>query len=164
MYAVLFYLAYRLLIVKHLPFEAASILFILVPFIPSCNILFPVGFILAERVLYTPSVGFCLGLSHVIFTRFKKYKLAILVTILALYVARSAQHVLDFRTEESLYISGVRSVRAINQRSNAHSIVTKTRTPTLEHRYVHIRTVRTCDTTWVTCTFTLDRAIPRRRA
>ena len=52
MYAVLLYLAHRLLITKHLPFEAASILFILIPFIPSSNILFPVGFILAERVLY----------------------------------------------------------------------------------------------------------------
>ena len=115
MYAVLFYLAYRLLIVNHSPFEAASILFILIPFIPSSNILFPVGFILAERVLYTPSVGFCLGLSHVIFTTrsFKRiYKLIILVTIVALYVARSAQHVLDFRTQESLYISGVRSYRS----------------------------------------------------
>ena len=30
-----------------------------VPFIPSSNIFFPVGFTVAERVLYTPSIGFC---------------------------------------------------------------------------------------------------------
>jgi len=112
MYAALFYLAYRLLMFKHLPFEAASLLLILIPFIPSSNILFPVGFILAERVLYTPSVGFCIGLSYVIFRLFPSERrggIAALITIVALYVARSVEHVLDFRTEESLYIAGVRA-------------------------------------------------------
>ncbi len=32
----------------------------ILPFLPASNILFPVGFVLAERVLYLPSVGFCL--------------------------------------------------------------------------------------------------------
>jgi len=31
-----------------------------VPFLPACNLLAPVGFVLAERVLYLPSVGVCL--------------------------------------------------------------------------------------------------------
>src|SRR5699024_174854 len=31
----------------------------IVPFIPASNLLFPVGFVLAERVLYTPSIGYC---------------------------------------------------------------------------------------------------------
>jgi len=111
MYATLFYLAYRLLMFKHLPFEAASVLLILIPFIPSSNILFPVGFILAERVLYTPSVGFCIGLSYVMFRWFhgKRRGIALLITIVALYVLRSVEHVLDFRTEESLYIAGIRA-------------------------------------------------------
>ncbi|KAH8865972.1 Protein O-mannosyl-transferase TMTC3 [Schistosoma japonicum] len=30
------------------------------PFIPASNLFFPVGFVVAERVLYTPSLGFCL--------------------------------------------------------------------------------------------------------
>lgn len=30
------------------------------PFIPATNLLFPVGFVVAERVLYLPSMGFCL--------------------------------------------------------------------------------------------------------
>ena len=30
------------------------------PFIPASNLLFPVGFVVAERVLYLPSMGFCL--------------------------------------------------------------------------------------------------------
>ena len=30
------------------------------PFVPASNLLFPVGFVVAERVLYSPSAGFCL--------------------------------------------------------------------------------------------------------
>ncbi|OQR69138.1 transmembrane and TPR repeat-containing protein [Tropilaelaps mercedesae] len=30
------------------------------PFLPASNLLFPVGFVVAERVLYLPSMGFCL--------------------------------------------------------------------------------------------------------
>ena len=33
--------------------------FVVVPFFPSTNLVFPVGFVIAERVLYIPSVGFC---------------------------------------------------------------------------------------------------------
>lgn len=32
---------------------------IILPFIPASNLFFPVGFVVAERVLYTPSMGFC---------------------------------------------------------------------------------------------------------
>jgi hypothetical protein len=31
-----------------------------IPFLPACNLLAPVGFVLAERVLYLPSIGVCL--------------------------------------------------------------------------------------------------------
>lgn len=34
-----------------------------VPFLPASNLLFPVGFVVAERVLYLPSMGFCLLVS-----------------------------------------------------------------------------------------------------
>lgn len=30
------------------------------PFLPASNLFFPVGFVLAERILYIPSMGFCL--------------------------------------------------------------------------------------------------------
>jgi len=33
---------------------------IVFPFIPASNLFFPVGFVVAERVLYVPSMGFCL--------------------------------------------------------------------------------------------------------
>lgn len=31
-----------------------------IPFLPASNLFFRVGFVIAERVLYIPSIGFCL--------------------------------------------------------------------------------------------------------
>ena len=43
---------------------------LVVPFLPASNLFFPVGFVVAERVLYLPSMGFCmlvaLGIWHLI--------------------------------------------------------------------------------------------------
>ena len=38
----------------------SSLSLIVFPFLPATNLLFPVGFVVAERVLYLPSMGFCL--------------------------------------------------------------------------------------------------------
>jgi len=37
-----------------------SLAFGMITFLPSSNVFFYVGFLLAERVLYVPSIGFCL--------------------------------------------------------------------------------------------------------
>jgi len=37
-----------------------SLALMVFPFIPASNLFFPVGFVVAERVLYAPSMGFCL--------------------------------------------------------------------------------------------------------
>ncbi|BFZ09149.1 hypothetical protein BsWGS_12188 [Bradybaena similaris] len=37
-----------------------SLALLIIPFIPASNLFFPVGFVVAERVLYTPSFGFCM--------------------------------------------------------------------------------------------------------
>ena len=36
-----------------------GIAFLVIPFLPAANVFFRVGFVVAERVLYLPSVGFC---------------------------------------------------------------------------------------------------------
>ncbi|XP_023212010.1 transmembrane and TPR repeat-containing protein 3-like [Centruroides sculpturatus] len=41
-----------------------SLALIIFPFLPASNLFFPVGFVVAERVLYTPSMGFCLLVAH----------------------------------------------------------------------------------------------------
>ena len=44
----------------------------IIPFVPASNLFFPVGFVVAERILYIPSMGVCilvvLGIS-VMFTK-----------------------------------------------------------------------------------------------
>ena len=35
-----------------------------IPFIPASNLIFPVGFVIAERVLYIPSMGFCMIVAY----------------------------------------------------------------------------------------------------
>lgn len=37
--------------------------FLVIPFLPASNLFFRVGFVVAERVLYLPSVGFCVLLT-----------------------------------------------------------------------------------------------------
>jgi protein O-mannosyl-transferase len=41
-------------------FLLQSLAFMVLPFLPASNLFFPVGFVVAERVLYMPSMGFCI--------------------------------------------------------------------------------------------------------
>ncbi|KAM3858807.1 protein O-mannosyl-transferase TMTC1 [Diretmus argenteus] len=41
-----------------------GILFLVFPFIPASNLFFRVGFVVAERVLYMPSMGYCILVAH----------------------------------------------------------------------------------------------------
>ena len=37
-----------------------SVALIIIPFLPASNLFLRVGFVIAERVLYLPSIGFCM--------------------------------------------------------------------------------------------------------
>ncbi|XP_055793804.1 protein O-mannosyl-transferase TMTC1-like [Salvelinus fontinalis] len=41
-----------------------GVLFLVCPFIPASNLFFRVGFVVAERVLYMPSMGYCILVAH----------------------------------------------------------------------------------------------------
>lgn len=41
-----------------------SLALLILPFLPASNLFFPVGFVIAERVLYAPSMGFCMLVGH----------------------------------------------------------------------------------------------------
>ncbi|XP_064490379.1 protein O-mannosyl-transferase Tmtc3-like isoform X2 [Ornithodoros turicata] len=43
---------------------ALSLSLMVLPFLPASNLFFPVGFVVAERILYMPSMGFCLLVAH----------------------------------------------------------------------------------------------------
>jgi len=65
MYAAVVYFGVHAAVNKNAPRLWAGALLV-VPFIPASNLFFPVGTVLGERLLYMPSMGFCLGVGVVL--------------------------------------------------------------------------------------------------
>ncbi|XP_015917607.1 protein O-mannosyl-transferase TMTC4 isoform X2 [Parasteatoda tepidariorum] len=91
-----------------------SLAFILVPFLPASNLFFRVGFVVAERVLYLPSMGFCLlvviGLKQLMIFCGQNYQMCIQCSVFILLTAfgvRCIHRSLDWRNEETLFKSGL---------------------------------------------------------
>ena len=87
------------------------------PFIPASNLLFPVGFVVAERVLYLPSMGQCflVGLgafrsAKVFKNRFLKMVLTLVFLVLAsLHGLKTFQRNYDWRSNFHVYSSGMKA-------------------------------------------------------
>ena len=91
---------------------------LVLPFIPATNLFFYVGFVVAERVLYIPSMGYCLLFAigyQLIDQRLVKFNQrrrrvilrASLVVLVLFFSARTVVRNQDWLTEESLYRSGI---------------------------------------------------------
>jgi len=86
-----------------------------VPFLPASNLFFPVGFVVAERVLYLPSMGFCLlvaiGLGE-LYSRVKNnMKIVLRLTFfltLAFHSTKCIDRNWDWVDEYSLFLSGLK--------------------------------------------------------
>lgn len=86
-------------------------------YVPASNALFYVGFVVAERVLYIPSVGYCLlvGWSATALakrlaatnSRRSAVVYTLYATTVAVYGLRTVIRNRDWRDEESLYRSGI---------------------------------------------------------
>ncbi|KAJ8385747.1 hypothetical protein AAFF_G00182650 [Aldrovandia affinis] len=102
-----------------LPATESLVLFSLgtmvVPFLPATNLFFYVGFVIAERVLYIPSMGFCLLVAvgmRALFVRLRigACRTALLygsATLVALYGVKTVLRNQDWHNEEMLYRSGI---------------------------------------------------------
>lgn len=84
---------------------------LIIPFLPACNLFFYVGFVVAERILYIPSLGFCLLITAAILLTYQKLQyynlhqwinVAIIILVL-LYTARTISRNDDWLDEENLY-------------------------------------------------------------
>jgi tetratricopeptide (TPR) repeat protein len=84
----------------------AGLVFLLT-LLPVANFLFPVGTVLAERLLYFPSLGFCLlaaqGLSALRSRLGPNAGNAALIVVLLLYSVRTVIRNLDWKSEEGLW-------------------------------------------------------------
>lgn len=93
-----------------------ALAFMILPFAPASNLLFYVGFVVAERVLYIPSVGLCLLLGlgagtltrtwHRSERRSRIFMLALLVMLSAM-CGNTIKRNLDWHDEESLFRSAL---------------------------------------------------------
>lgn len=101
---------------KHVSANGAillSVAFLALPFVPATNVLFYVGFVVAERVLYIPSAGLCLllGLASAAFwNSYRKHRAVFSFSLVIVLVAFSAKTICrnrDWRDEESLYRAAV---------------------------------------------------------
>ncbi|XP_050741131.1 protein O-mannosyl-transferase TMTC1 isoform X2 [Drosophila biarmipes] len=98
------------------PASFMGIAFLVLPFLPASNLLFYVGFVMAERVLYLPSVGYCLlfGLGFGSLwqrahgsRRSRMMLLCGLGLLLGVHGLRTSRRNLDWRDEEQLFRSAI---------------------------------------------------------
>lgn len=83
---------------------------LVIPFVPSSNLL-PVGFVVADRVLYIPSIGYCLLIAvgiHRLTSTQPQWRRLIVVTIVAVFVLRANERAMDWLNDYQLFLSGVR--------------------------------------------------------
>lgn len=92
-------------------------MFLVIPFIP-CSHIFGVGFVLAERLLYLPSIGFCVliayGFEHI---RRIKYLVSysyitgfLFHTLLFVLMLRTLERSIEFQNNTRLFRSAIRVV------------------------------------------------------
>lgn len=86
--------------------------FLVIPFLPASNLFFRVGFVVAERVLYLPSVGYCVLLTcgfGALSRQTKKKKLiaAVVLGILVTNVLRCVTRSSEWRSEDQLFGSAL---------------------------------------------------------
>ena len=93
------------------------------PFIPASNLFFPVGFVVAERVLYMPSMGFCLLVAFGwkrLTTMLGRRKSNVLChlphmglgLLVGLFALKTVVRNMDWQTELSIFTSGLKITRS----------------------------------------------------
>ncbi|XP_027007664.2 protein O-mannosyl-transferase TMTC2 [Tachysurus fulvidraco] len=102
-----------------LPIQENIVIFSLgllaLPFLPATNLFFYVGFVVAERVLYIPSMGFCLLVTlgiRAMFVKMRQRSSRVLLSgcaagLVLLYSLRTVSRNQDWQNEEVLYRSGI---------------------------------------------------------
>lgn len=87
-----------------------SMAILILPFIPACNLFFYVGFVVAERVLYIPSVGYCImvaiGLDLLLRccgSSGRRWVIGWVCVLLVLFAVKTVNRNKDWKDGETLY-------------------------------------------------------------
>lgn len=117
---LLFYCALSLLAfhsLRHNHTSAKTVIMALslmvLPFIPASNLFFPVGFVVAERVLYVPSMGFCVLVAHgfkILCQKgvLKKLSWLLMALLLSTHAIKTFQRNWDWESEYTLFTSALK--------------------------------------------------------
>jgi len=115
LYVVLCHLAYRALTSGSRTETAVLVMslgLLVLPFIPATNLFFPVGFVVAERVLYLPSMGFCLlvafGCDKLMERGWHRTVTLGLIATLAIHSAKTLTRNAEWKDEYTLFTSGLK--------------------------------------------------------
>ncbi|XP_058831025.1 protein O-mannosyl-transferase Tmtc3-like [Topomyia yanbarensis] len=91
--------------------------FMVLPFLPASNLFFPVGFVIAERVLYMPSMGFCMLVAYgfqLLTERWsRKLSWCCLCFLLLSHSIKTYNRNADWESEYTIFMSGLK----VNQRN-----------------------------------------------
>ncbi|XP_054160787.1 protein O-mannosyl-transferase Tmtc3-like isoform X2 [Oppia nitens] len=104
-----------------------SLAFIVFPFLPASNLFFPVGFVIAERILYMPSFGFCMLFGLGFYRIYHKLsqdcsnafisismtakKRLLVCTLVFLFVCHSIKTIVrnyDWESEYTIFMAGIK--------------------------------------------------------
>lgn len=94
---------------KHAPF-ASGIYLLSLPYLPACGLFVRVGFVIAERVLYLPSMGVCI-LASLAFRQLRitrGFSTAAMLLILIILSTRTTTRCSQWRNELTLFAADVR--------------------------------------------------------
>lgn len=117
---LLFYAALSLLAFHSLRYRHGSaktvimaLSLMVLPFIPASNLFFPVGFVVAERVLYVPSMGFCVLVAHgfkVLCQRgvLKKLSWLMMALLLSTHAVKTFHRNWDWESEYTLFTAALK--------------------------------------------------------
>ena len=104
---------------KHRKIILFSLLMMVFPFLPASNLFFPTGFVIAERVLYLPSMGFCIlvgwGIWHTL-NRINTHYLikAGVMYLLLIQAVKVVTRNRDWYSNSTLYHSSLRDPTCAN--------------------------------------------------
>ncbi|XP_016886467.1 transmembrane and TPR repeat-containing protein 3 isoform X3 [Cynoglossus semilaevis] len=114
-YVFLGLLAYHSLCYRHSSAKTVimALCLMVLPFIPASNLFFPVGFVVAERVLYVPSMGFCVLVAHgfkIVSHKGHMKKLSWLMVgvLLATHTMKTFNRNWDWESEYTLFTSALK--------------------------------------------------------
>ncbi|HEV2062921.1 MAG TPA: hypothetical protein VGS00_00035 [Thermoanaerobaculia bacterium] len=94
---------------------AFGFLFFCVAFLPTANVLFPIGTVFAERLAYLPSAGLCLVLGALLagaasdLAGVSRARRSALLAVTLLFAGRAAVRNTVWRTDEALFSNSVRT-------------------------------------------------------